>query len=790
MISPSRLSHGADRLFGRDDELARLDKAWKNSKTHLIAIIAWGGAGKTALASHWQAGLARRNHDGASYFDWSFYDRDASEQGASADMFIKAALLFFGDKETAENAAPWDKGTRLAELVSRHRTLLILDGLEALQYPPGPRAGQLKDPTLLALLKGLAQKNQGLCVVTSRERLTDLNPFGDTTVQQWNLKHLSVPAGTALLKHVGVTATESEIIKLVDDVKGHALTLNLLGRYLVKTNKGGSAIPERVMFDKADANIHGEHAFNMLAAYEHRLSRGDENEIRCLAILRVLGLFGRPADARCIDALIEPPVIKGLTEPLFDAGNDELDLARSTLAQFGLISFQSGQMDAANPQSPLDNLDTHPLIRDFFARQVSSENPKAWREAHRRIYKYLTAATADNSKPSLEELQPLYQAVDHGCKAGLQQEVCEKVYIDRILKGTGSDGFYASKNLRALGACLGAVACFFDHPWKTLSAALSETDRAWLYNEAAFFLRSLGRLGEALDPVKTALDTAVSKKNWKNAGANANTLCELELTFGDIDAAIRNGRQCAAFADKSGDIFWKMGSRTTLADSLHQAGKVSEAKALFRDAETMQALRQPECPLLYSWRGFRYCDLLLSEAEQGAWLQQRNRKSGNKAPESKKMEAETADCREVFVNASLFDIALDHLTLGRTGLYLSILDPSDSARRQSAMDDINTALGGLRSLDYQYFLPRGFLTRAWLRFLENDLDGSRVDLDEAQQIAEHGSMLLHLADVHLYRGRLFDDKEEIMKARGIIEKSGYWRRKGELEDAEEALEQL
>jgi hypothetical protein len=142
----------------------------------------------------------------------------------------------------------------------------------------------------------------------------------------------------------------------------------------------------------------------------------------------------------------------------------------------------------------------------------------------------------------------------------------------------------------------------------------------------------------------------------------------------------------------------------------------------------------------------------------------------------------------VFVNASLFDIALDHLTLGRAGLYLSVLDPSDPEHRQSAMDEINTALAGLRSLDYQYFLPRGFLTRAWLRFLENDLAGCRADLDEAQQIAEHGSMLLHLADVHLYRGRLFDDKEEIKKARAIIEKCGYWRRKVELEDAEEELE--
>jgi hypothetical protein len=88
--------------------------------THLVTILAWGGIGKTALASYWQAGLAKRNYDGASYFDWSFSNQGALERNAaSADTFIKAALLFFGDKKTAENAAPWDKGTRLAELVSK-----------------------------------------------------------------------------------------------------------------------------------------------------------------------------------------------------------------------------------------------------------------------------------------------------------------------------------------------------------------------------------------------------------------------------------------------------------------------------------------------------------------------------------------------------------------------------------------------------------------------------------------------------------------------------------------------
>ncbi len=77
--------------------------------------------------------------------------------------------------------------------------------------------------------------------------------------------------------------------------------------------------------------------------------------------------------------------------------------------------------------------------------------------------------------------------------------------------------------------------------------------------------------------------------------------------------------------------------------------------------------------------------------------------------------------------------------------------------------------------------------------MQGGIAQSRADLDEAQQIAERGPMPLHLADVHLHRARLFfrDDldaaREDLKKARGLIFKHGYLRRKEELEDAEKVI---
>jgi hypothetical protein len=57
---------------------------------------------------------------------------------------------------------------RLAKLISHRRTLLVLDGLEPLQNPPGPQEGRVRDPSLQALLRELAAFNSGLCVITTR----------------------------------------------------------------------------------------------------------------------------------------------------------------------------------------------------------------------------------------------------------------------------------------------------------------------------------------------------------------------------------------------------------------------------------------------------------------------------------------------------------------------------------------------------------------------------------------------------------------------------------------------
>jgi hypothetical protein len=121
--------------------------------------------------------------------------------------------------------------------------------------------------------------------------------------------------------------------------------------------------------------------------------------------------------------------------------------------------------------------------------------------------------------------------------------------------------------------------------------------------------------------------------------------------------------------------------------------------------------------------------------------------------------------------------------LGRSGLYCAILGKSSVKGLQTEMD---RALDDFRAAGQQEFIVCGLLTQAWQRFLEGDTAGADTILGEAWEIAERGSMRLHVADVHLHRARLFRNKAELKKARALIALCGYWRRKEELEDAEQA----
>jgi len=63
------------------------------------------------------------------------------------------------------------------------------------------------------------------------------------------------------------------------------------------------------------------------------------------------------------------------------------------------------------------------------------------------------------------------------------------------------------------------VACFFERPWSRLSPNLSKPAQAWLLGTTAFYLRALGRLTEALEPMRAGLERVIEAENWEQAAS-------------------------------------------------------------------------------------------------------------------------------------------------------------------------------------------------------------------------------------------------------------------------------
>ncbi|TEU16861.1 MAG: toll/interleukin-1 receptor domain-containing protein, partial [Anaerolineales bacterium] len=374
-ISLARLPSTSLDLFGREKELAVLDAAWGDPQIHVVSLVAWGGVGKTALMNKWLLQMGKDNYRGAErVYGWSFYSQGAKEGGqASADQFIAATLEWFGDPDPTKGS-PWDKGERLAELVKKQQTILTLDGLEPLQYPPGEMEGRLKDPGLYCLLRQLARHNPGLCILTTRLPVDDLKEFVGTSVERIQLGHLSPEAGTAYLAHLGVKGTPEELKQAVLEFEGHALALTLLGSYLAMVY-GGDIRQRDKIAGLTRERKQGGHARRVMESCERWFQGKPE-----LNILRMMGLFDRPAEGGAIKALKAKPAIPGLTSELQGLSHEDWQYAVEDLRAARLLAGE-------DPQGP-DTLDCHPLVREHFGGKLQESHPDAWREAHSRLYEY------------------------------------------------------------------------------------------------------------------------------------------------------------------------------------------------------------------------------------------------------------------------------------------------------------------------------------------------------------------------------------------------------------------
>jgi len=785
---------------GRKAELHLLDKGWKNPKTNIAQFIAPGGTGKTMLVTYWLHHHLPRSEAARAdaIYAWSFYSQGSDEgRQSSSDLFFEKAAEFFGAGRLPND--PRERGRALAQRIRSKRCLLILDGIEPLQYPLGTQAGmggKLKDPALAALLRELSFEQPGLCILTTRVAVTELEGIAEPQHLRRPLENFDNKEGAELLKNLGVRGAQPELETAAREYRGHALALRLLGNYLVDLLDGDVRQRDRIPH-LTDDDKSGAHARRVMEAYATWFDSQVDKNLNFwqkmwgkrppvspeTALLNLMGLFDRPAPVEALDALCAKPDIEGLTEGLRELDALQIQRAFQHLKKLGLLEenrLRDGKLSKNLPNLPalreLESLDAHPLVREHFGQKMEAEQPAAWREANTRLYHYFKKLPEKHLPDTLPEMEPLFLAMAFGCRAGLQQEVLDEVYYERIKR---KDEHFSTKRLGALGADLAALANLFEQVWAQPSKNMSDADQAVVLSWAGLRLRGLGRLREAEEPMQASMKLSEKQDNWTGAAIDASNLSELHLTLGSVQQAVHFGQQAVDFADRSGDDNWKEAIRATLADALYQSGKWEAAQQWFVEAEAMQRERRPAYRFLYSLWGFRYCDLLLGF---GKWEEVLER-----AEEGLKISTR---------HNWLLDIALDQLCIARAHAQAAETDPTDT-HCEAAENYLNLAVEGLRKAGAMEFIAKGLLARANWRIqtkrsryeIGTSLPEAATDLAEVLKIAESGSMGLYLVDYHLGMARLrrlenqpAEVEKHRVEALRRIGETGYFRRQAEAEE--------
>lgn len=753
LVNIHHLPEPTTALIGRKTELAQLTEAIKNPNKRLAIIVAAGGIGKSALTDEWLQHIAHENYYGKTrVFGWSFYSQGSHNTFTNSQPFFSAVLPFLGITDIPKDEI--EKARVLARCLQQQPCLLILDGLEPLQYAENLQAmnGELQDSALKEFIACFRRTpGQSFVLFSSRQPLVELKKWQPEHYLSMDLKTLPHDDGAQLLNKLGVKGKPNELEKISLDLNGHALSLVLMGHLLSEHHQGDCRYanelpPLTSAHGDSDAEKDSRHALRVLDYYDSLQDAAS----RCF--LQLLGLFDRPMNTAEKAVLIAKA---NHAEPLRALTAKQWQAVEQRLEKSGLLLGKKGSFERLE-------WDTHPIIRSYFGEKFKECYPEAFKQAHFVLFDYYQKLPEKEFPDTLEEMSPLYQAVKHGCLAEEYQQALENVFQQRIRrKYHDSSKSYSLHKLGSYSQDLIVLSSFFSSNWQSPIQTLDEVQQAWLLQAISFCFASLGRLQNAIEPRKAHLNlaTQLAKKQleeWSTVIVSGYNLIDCYIPLGRLSDAEITAKKMVD--DSTKDVsFFEFKSLSYLATILHRSGNFNEARKYFQQAE--QLLK----PYLTSLSGYQYCSLLLDSFVS-----------------DEVTKRVTYSLKKHEGKDSLLTDALDYLTLARINVILN--------KNAEAKNIFEKAIQSIQKANKVNYEPIFYLYRADFYLTQNQLDGAQADLNSAWEIIERCGMKLYAVDYLALHGRYslatadFDTAlNHYTEAKQLIEETGYHLRDAELD---------
>jgi tetratricopeptide (TPR) repeat protein len=542
----------APHFVGREDVLALL-RGWERG-CKAIAVVAIGGAGKTALVERFLAQLGDGPHAGG-VFVWSFYDDTRVEA-----FFARATAYFAGAAEVAA-------GDRLDALQRALATgeshLLVLDGLEVLQDSGLGEGsyGRIVDGALRRLLTSMVRGlGAARLLLTSRFEPTDLQAWEGAALVTVRLGGLSRAEGSLLLARWGLAG--ETLASLVDRVGGHALSVAMLGSYAGAFLGGDVERAQTIELGPAARDdVQARRLLAVLAAYATALAPEERDVVARLA------LFPAGADVALLARLAAAGGVAAGSLAGQGAGGIAAIVAR--LERLGLVAKVAPQRFTA-----------HPFVAQYF-RSLLDAPPEAIHEVEREHL----IANLDDARvgASTDALLDTYETLlIHTLRAGRADEAASLYF--RSLGGFAHLGLQRGAMSRGVRIVREFAE---DGDPARLTTALDTGRRVRLLYEWGLYAGALG-------------DLALASRCYRIHGAlvgelgllealttSLRALAYTERLAGSLTEALRLTEAAAAVAREvasDGDVARALALKARV---LHDLGRVDEADACFLEVRRL-----------------------------------------------------------------------------------------------------------------------------------------------------------------------------------------------------------
>ena len=727
-----------EEWVGREQLLTEITQDWVSPQRFVTGLIGFGGEGKTSLARRWVTEL-RLNRlpnmptskpDGI--FWWDFYERN------SVDEFFEAALNYLSAGQVDLSTLPSAnaRANFLAGMLRGKRYLFVLDGFEVMQHEQGDEYAQLKSADLYDFLTYFAAGgHDSFCLITSRSPLLDLIEYISYTNR--NVDRLSDADGRSLLQKIGIQGTAAQIDRLVNTWDGHALTLSLLGFYLVDRYHGDITRITNIPAPTADEDPY-QRVQRVLRRYDNHLTEAEQ------IFLKIFSAFRLPVQQSAFKQVFRDKAkLNALNATLTQLSPPDFKALIQRLIKYRILRF--------NPHTHYYKL--HPLVRNHYLNQLKEHHAAQLKPLYRSIKDYyLEQAGSIVSTPTLDSLTPLIEAVHYVC--GIEAyDTAWQLYWERISQ---RNRYVLIAILCAYETTIATLQEFFPNGDTSQAPLVTSAIAKYLIlEEIGICWAGLGYLNSSRLFYERAKVVALGAKNWEKASLIYQRLSELHIFRGELGEGKTAAQESFTYAQRARNSWTQMEALVHQAIAADLLGDTDAAADLFLQAEARQQRIQSNTRHLFSWRGIAYANFL------------------NRAGQLSQAEAVAEENLQICQAKGWLNlVGKANRTLGDINL--------NYGRRSNARQYYDTAVKMARSTPRFDALIEALLSRGQLAARHGDLKTARNDLYEALRCTTVNGYRLFEVDVrvglawlHDAEGNIDTAREETTQAQQMSREMGY-----------------